>query len=272
MESTRHMLCYGADNMNRSYSNQQYIPPYTGYYGEYGPYGPNQADNTGINHENAVLSSTSPLASPNGTPSIQSDHLLREASNQILNSNNLTNQVSHLHEAMPQLHAHIPTVPSSVSWPENMALVSHGDVSAFSRVPPFDLYSTEQCGGNRRNPYEWMKRTGPPETHGQVNQTRTRTKDKYRVVYSDTQRLELEKEFAFNKYITIQRKGELSQQLNLTERQVKIWFQNRRAKERKITKRKGECDSENHDRENDGSTSPISAISDLSNDLKMEPR
>lgn len=24
------MLCYGADNMNRSYSNQQYIPPYTG--------------------------------------------------------------------------------------------------------------------------------------------------------------------------------------------------------------------------------------------------
>lgn len=39
---------------------------------------------------------------------------------------------------------------------------------------------------------------------GQVNQTRTRTKDKYRVVYSDTQRLELEKEFAFNKYITIQ--------------------------------------------------------------------
>lgn len=99
-----------------------------GYYGEYGPYGPNQADNTGINHENAVLSSTSPLASPNGTPSIQSDHLLREASNQILNSNNLTNQVSHLHEAMPQLHAHIPTVPSSVSWPENMALVSHGCV------------------------------------------------------------------------------------------------------------------------------------------------
>ena len=38
-------------------------------------------------------------------------------------------------------------------------------------------------------------------------------------------------------------------------------FPFRRAKERKITKRKGECDSELQERENDGSTSPISAIS-----------
>ena len=39
---------------------------------------------------------------------------------------------------------------------------------------------------------------------GPISQARTRTKDKYRVVYTDTQRLELEKEFAYNKYITIQ--------------------------------------------------------------------
>ena len=32
---------------------------------------------------------------------------------------------------------------------------------------------------------------------------RTRTKDKYRVVYSDHQRLELEKEFHYSRYITI---------------------------------------------------------------------
>ena len=41
-------------------------------------------------------------------------------------------------------------------------------------------------------------------TLGPISQARTRTKDKYRVVYTDTQRLELEKEFAYNKYITIQ--------------------------------------------------------------------
>ena len=50
---------------------------------------------------------------------------------------------------------------------------------------------------------------------------RTRTKDKYRVVYSDHQRLELEKEFHYSRYITIRRKSELAQGLNLSERQVR---------------------------------------------------
>ncbi len=49
---------------------------------------------------------------------------------------------------------------------------------------------------------------------------RTRTKDKYRVVYSDHQRLELEKEFHYSRYITIRRKSELAQGLGLSERQV----------------------------------------------------
>lgn len=42
---------------------------------------------------------------------------------------------------------------------------------------------------------------------------RVRTRDKYRMVYSDMQRLELEKEFHFNQYITTNRKTELSTQL-----------------------------------------------------------
>uniref|UniRef100_A0A8C9G0Z5 Homeobox domain-containing protein n=1 Tax=Pavo cristatus TaxID=9049 RepID=A0A8C9G0Z5_PAVCR len=67
---------------------------------------------------------------------------------------------------------------------------------------------------------------------------KTRTKDKYRVVYTDHQRLELEKEFHYSRYITIRRKAELASSLGLSERQVKIWFQNRRAKERKINKKK----------------------------------
>ena len=50
---------------------------------------------------------------------------------------------------------------------------------------------------------------------------RTRTKDKYRVVYSDHQRLELEKEFHYSRYITIRRKAELAQVLSLSERQVR---------------------------------------------------
>lgn len=53
---------------------------------------------------------------------------------------------------------------------------------------------------------------------------KTRTKDKYRVVYTEVQRVELEKEFHFARYITIKRKSELAQQLALSERQVRKYF------------------------------------------------
>merc|ERR1719229_911354 len=91
-----------------------------------------------------------------------------------------------------------------------------------------------------RSPYEWMKKPSyqsQPEKNGESFGGRTRTKDKYRIVYSDHQRLELEKEFHYSRYITIRRKAELANNVGLSERQVKIWFQNRRAKERRALKK-----------------------------------
>ncbi|NWI61694.1 CDX4 protein, partial [Calyptomena viridis] len=97
--------------------------------------------------------------------------------------------------------------------------------------PPSAQHSSPSS--HRHSSYEWMRKTVQATSTG-----KTRTREKYRVVYTDHQRLELEKEFHCNRYITIRRKSELAANLRLSERQVKIWFQNRRAKERKLMKKK----------------------------------
>ncbi|KAM3935987.1 homeobox protein Hox-D3-like [Leptodactylus fuscus] len=162
--------------------------------------------------------------------------------------------------SMKGMNFHLSDVSEQAQKPKSPNTVSPNPKSTQScpsqpstGTEPAEVTGTKKSSKNNNLPkhiFPWMKETRqnskqkkqtPPPTEEDTsldNSFISSASKRARTAYTNSQLVELEKEFHFNRYLCRPRRLEMAKLLNLSERQIKIWFQNRRMKYKKDHKGK----------------------------------